>query len=372
MNKKVVVSVINDLVTDQRVKKTCRTLTELGFEVLLVGRKLKTSMPMDNRPYRSVRMRLIFTKGPAFYGCFNLRLFFFLLFRKADLLVANDLDTLLPNYLVSKIKHIPLVYDSHEYFTEVPELVNRKGVQKFWKRIERRIFPKLKEVITVNNSIASLYEKEYGLRPVVVRNISPKRVSETLPERSAFGLPDNKFMLILQGSGINVQRGAEEIVEAMQYIENAFLLIVGGGDVIDTLKKMAKNPELKDRVFFKPKQTYDKLFILTCLADIGLTLDKDTNINYRFSLPNKLFDYIQARVPVLASPLPEIKKIITTYDIGDFIPSHDPEEIAKKVNEILANQELMVKWKKNINFAASQLTWEIEEQQLKNVYVKYV
>lgn len=179
-------------------------------------------------------------------------------------------------------------------------------------------------------------------------------------------------MLILQGSGINVQRGAEEIVEAMQYIENAFLLIVGGGDVIDTLKKMAKNPELKDRVFFKPKQTYDKLFILTCLADIGLTLDKDTNINYRFSLPNKLFDYIQARVPVLASPLPEIKKIITTYDIGDFIPSHDPEEIAKKVNEILANQELMVKWKKNINFAASQLTWEIEEQQLKNVYVKYV
>lgn len=372
MAKKVVVSVINDLVTDQRVKKACQTLTDMDFEVMLVGRKMRTSMPMDERPYKSVRMRLLFEKGPAFYACFNIRLFFLLLIRKADLLVANDLDTLMPNYLISKIKRIPLVYDSHEYFTEVPELVNRKGVQRIWKRIERWIFPKLKDVITVNESIANLYEKEYGIKPVVIRNVSPKRTLAKLPERESFNLPEDKFMLILQGSGINIHRGAEEMVEAMQYINDAFLLIVGGGDVIDTLKLMVVKLTLEKKVFFMQKQPYDQLFYLTCISDIGLTLDKDTNINYRYSLPNKLFDYIQARVPVLASPLPELKKIIETYDIGDFIPGHDPEQIAQKLNEILVNQELMAKWKKNINFAASKLNWEIEEQQLKNVYVKYV
>jgi glycosyltransferase involved in cell wall biosynthesis len=279
---------------------------------------------------------------------------------------------LLPNYLISKIKRIPLVYDSHEYFTEVPELVNRKAVQGIWKRIERWIFPKLKDVITVNESIASLYEKEYGIKPVVVRNISPFREGVKKTDRSTFGLPEDKSVLILQGSGINIHRGAEEMVEAMEFVDNAILLIVGGGDVIETLKVMTDKMGLNDKVIFMPKQPYDQLFNLTRISDIGLTLDKDTNINYRFSLPNKLFDYIQARVPVLASPLPELMKVITTYEIGDFIPSHDPMEIAKKVNEILANQQLMAKWKKNINFAASQLNWEIEEQQLKKVYVKYV
>ncbi len=372
MKKKAIVSVINDLVTDQRVKKTCQTLTDLGFEVILAGRKMRTSPVMDDRPYQTMRMRLIAEKGPLFYSCFNLRLFFFLLSRKADLLVANDLDTLLPNYLVSRIKNIPMVYDSHEYFTEVPELVSRKKVQGIWKRIEKRIFPKLKTVITVNDSIAALYEKEYGIKPFVVRNVSPARKPTGTIDRATLGLPADKYILILQGSGINIQRGAEEMVLAMQYISNAILLIVGGGDVIGKLKEMVRDNKLEEKVIFRPRQPYDELFKLTCAADLGLTLDKDTNINYRYSLPNKLFDYIQARIPVLASPLPEIKKIIEEYGIGDFIDGHDPEHIAKKVNEILANQELMEKWKKNVNFAASKLTWKNEEQVLINIFREYV
>ena len=372
MKKRAIVSVINDLVTDQRVKKTCQTLTDLGFEVILTGRKMRSSPEMDDRPYKTVRMRLIAEKGPLFYSCFNIRLFFFLMFRKADLLVANDLDTLLPNYLVSKTKNIPLVYDSHEYFTEVPELVNRKKVQGVWKNIEKRIFPKLKTVITVNDSIAELYEKEYGIRPFVVRNISPARKLNGVADRSSLGLPGDKYILILQGSGINIQRGAEEMVLAMQYVPDAILLIVGGGDVMGKLKKIVREKKLEDKVIFRPRQPYNELFRLTSAADLGLTLDKDTNINYRYSLPNKLFDYIQAGIPVLASPLPEIKKIISKYDIGDFIEGHEPETIATKVNEILADKELLKKWKKNVNFAASKLTWENEEQLLKNIFVEYV
>lgn len=372
LRKRVIVSVINDLVTDQRVKKTCQTLTNLGFEVVLIGRKLKNSLPMDNRPYTVRRMRLLFTKGPFFYACFNFRLFFLLLFHKADLLVSNDLDTLLPNYLISKLKMKPLVYDSHEYFTEVPELVNRKSVQYTWERIEKWIFPKLKNVITVNDSIADLYEKKYGIRPAVVRNISPQKQIINLKSRAELRLPENTNILILQGSGINIQRGAEEMVEAMQYIDHALLLIVGGGDVIDHLKQMVTNLGLEDRVIFKPTQPYDQLFNLTYIADIGLTLDKDTNINYHYSLPNKLFDYIQAGIPVIASPLIEIKKIIEKYEIGDFIPNHDPKQIANKINEVLANQELIAKWKKNVTFAASNLNWETEEQVLNKIFAQYV
>jgi glycosyltransferase involved in cell wall biosynthesis len=372
LRKRVTVSVINDLVTDQRVKRTCQTLTNLGFDILLIGRRLNESLTMEKRPYKIHRMKLLFTHGPLFYMCFNLRLFFLLLFHKSDLLLSNDLDTLLPNYLVSKIKGKPLIYDSHEYFTEVPELVNRKGVQKIWKRIEKWIFPKLVHVITVNESIADLYENEYGIRPVVVRNIPSTKTNYNYKSRAKLGLPENKSILILQGSGINIQRGAEEMVEAMQYINNAVLLIVGGGDVVEKLKLRVSDSSLSEKVIFRPKLPYDQLINLTYQADLGLTLDKDTNLNYRYSLPNKLFDYIQAGTPVIASPLVEIKKIIEQYDIGDFIPDHDPKKIADKVNTVLNDKELIARWEKNINFAASQLTWENEEQVLKKIFAQYV
>jgi glycosyltransferase involved in cell wall biosynthesis len=343
----------------------------MGFDVKLVGRLLPWSMPMDERPYKSHRMRLYFKKGAFFYAEYNIRLFFHLLFHKADLLVSNDLDTLLPSFLIHKLKGKPIVYDSHEYFTEVPELVSRPRIQAVWKRIESWIFPKLKDVFTVNDSIAGLFEKDYGLRPLVVRNI-PIRKEEVEPAtREELGLSKDIKILILQGSGINIHRGSEEMLEAMKFINNAVLLIVGGGDVIDTLKKMAECKELKDKVIFKPKQTYQKLMQYTANSDLGLTLDKDTNLNYRFSLPNKLFDYIHAGIPVIASPLPEIKSIIDHYEVGDFIPSHEPKAIAEKINEILAKDALMEKWKKNTNFAASELTWQNEEKVLRKVYEKY-
>jgi len=372
LHKRVIVSVINDLVTDQRVNKVCETLLSMNCDVLLVGRKMRSSPELDNRKYSMHRMNLLFEKGPLFYAEFNFRLFLFLLFRKVDLLISNDLDTLLPNYLVKKLKRAPLVYDSHEYFTEVPELVNRKHVQAVWKFIERKLFPKLTDVITVNDSIAELFEKDYGIRPIVVRNI-PRRANKIdIVSRKSLGLPDDKYILILQGSGINVHRGAEELVEAMQYINKAVLLLVGGGDVINILKNMVEELGISQKVIFIPRVPYQQLMEYTAVADLGLTLDKSNNLNYKFSLPNKLFDYIHAGVPVLSSPLPEIEKIISTYNVGGFIPDHNPANIADTINQMLSNQELMSMWKKNCKFAAHELIWENEEKVLKNIYAKYV
>ncbi len=372
MRKRVIVSVINDLVTDQRVNKVCQTIGKFDCDILLVGRRLRDSPEMDKRNYKVIRMKLFFEKGAFFYAEYNIRLFLLLLFKRCSLLVSNDLDTLLPNYIVSKVKRIPLVYDSHEYFTEVPELVNRKRVQSVWKYIERNIFPKLTDVITVNDSIAELFENDYGLKPVVVRNIPRKQQHVNKVSRNDLGLPNDKPILILQGSGINVDRGSEELIEAMPYIENAILLIIGGGDVIDKLKGMVNNLGINNRVIFEPRLPYLKMMEYTSVSDLGITFDKSNNLNYKFSLPNKLFDYIQAGTPVLSSSLPEIEKVIVKYKVGDFIIDHNPKNIANKINHILNNQSIMDEWKKNCRFAAQELTWENEEKILIKIYSKYV
>ena len=153
--KRIILSVINDLVTDQRVHRVASSLKRAGAEVTLVGRRLPESFPLE-REYRTHRMVLLFRKGPLFYAEYNIRVFFHLLFSRVDILVANDLDTLPANFLVSFLRRKPLVYDTHEYFTGMPEIQNRKLVLAIWKTFERFIFPRLKHIYTVNDSIAPL------------------------------------------------------------------------------------------------------------------------------------------------------------------------------------------------------------------------
>lgn len=369
--KRVIVSVINDLVTDQRVNKSCLTLQKMGYEVLLVGRKQRKSPPMDERPYASHRMKLLFEKGPFFYAEYSVRLFFFLLFHRANLLLSNDLDTALPNYFISRLKGVKMIYDSHEYFTETPELVGRPRVQKVWKRIEGFVVPRLKEMITVCDSIADLFQEKYGVKCHVVRNIPPRKALPPKGDKGVLNLPGDKHLLILQGSGINIQRGAEELVESMCYLDDCFLMIIGGGDVLPVLKQMVVEWQIEDRVRFLPRMPYADMMAYTQLAELGFVLDKDTNLNYRYCLPNKLFDFIQAGVPIVASNLVEVGKIIRKYDIGLFIPDHDPKSIAATIRKGLDDHESRAHWQSGLAQAAQDLCWENEQQTLIEIYKHY-
>lgn len=368
--KRIIVSVTNDLYTDQRVHKVCSFLHENNYDVLLVGRKLKNSQPIPDRPYAIKRFKLLFSKGALFYANYNLRIFWFLLFTRFDVLLSNDLDSLLANYCAHKIKgKSRLVYDTHELFTEVPELTARPKVRNIWLKIEEWIFPKLETVYTVNQSIASIYSKKYDKNVRIVRNVSKLWKPKKISSKTELNLPEDKNIIILQGSGINVDRGAEEAVMAMKYIENTLFLIVGSGDVIPDLKNMVKENKLEEKVRFVGRVPYDIMMNYTFHADLGLSLDKDTNSNYKFSLPNKIFDYIHTTTPVISSDLIELKRVIEKHDVGRIIAEHSAKGVAQTINSILENPQLLATLKENCKKAALLENWEEESKVLEEIYL---
>jgi len=367
--KKIIISVTNDLSTDQRVKKVCGTLNSMNYDILLIGRKRPTSLKLK-RPYLTKRMKLIFNKGALFYAEFNIRLFILLVFSKVDIYHANDLDTLLANYLAAIIRRKPIVYDSHEYFTGVPEIQNKKLVKKVWQTIEQFIFPKLKHIITVNQSIAQLYKEEYNKDLRILRNVPNKVETLKLKSKSELNIAEDKDIIITQGAGININRGIEELVEAMRYLNNVCLIIIGDGDVIPQLKKRVLELKLENSIIFKGRMPYHEMMQYTQHAKLGITIDKDTNTNYKYSLPNKLFDFIHAGIPILASKIIEVEKIIKKYQIGLFINNHEPTHIANQIKYALDNKELMSEWKSNTTLATKELNWEIEDNTLKDLYKK--
>jgi glycosyltransferase involved in cell wall biosynthesis len=361
-NPRVVFSVTNCICFDQRVLKIAETIGKLNCDITIVGRNLGGCCDVTFIPFKTKRFRMIFRSGFLFYKFINLRLFFYLLFHKFDILIANDLDTLLPNYLVSKLKRLPLVYDSHEYFTGVPEIQNRPFVKWIWTIIEKSIFPQLKYVMTVSDSIAWQYEKLYGIKPTVVRNCARSSAVIKPFSRSEMGIPEDHILLILQGGGINVDRGGEELIDAVSRLDKVSLIIAGSGDVIDILKEKTITLNSFDRIRFIKKLPWQEMIRYTKSADAGLSLDKDTNLNYHFSLPNKLFDYISAGIPVIAGNLPEVKKIVDDTGCGLIISSITSGEIVKAVKKLRDDRILLNNMRLNSVSASESLNWAKESE----------
>jgi glycosyltransferase involved in cell wall biosynthesis len=367
--KHIYISVTNDLVTDQRVHKVCETISANfpEYKITLIGRLKKDSKPVNQRAYNVHRISLRFEKGFNFYAEYNLRLFLYLLFKPRGVYFSNDLDTLLPNFLLSKIKGGTLIYDSHEYFTEVPELLGRKRVRAIWLRIESYILPKLKTMFTVNETLARIYSEKYHIPVHVVRNV-PNLVGYINNEnvvnvREKYGIAPTDFLLIYQGA-VNKDRGLEELIEAFNFLPEAYhLLIIGSGDVYQTLLEKTMELKLK-QLHFLGQIPFSELAAYTLQADLGVSLEKSTNLNYRYALPNKVFDYIAAGIPILVSPLKELCAILDKHDVGKTLPTHEPKVIAETIKTVFSDEVQLQHWKANTVKARGEYCWEKEEKKL--------
>lgn len=368
---KIITSVINNFEGDQRVQKVCQSLQKFGFDIQVIATTLRGE-PYLNFPYAVDVLKIKNQYGMYLYLEFNWKLFWKLLkiTKKDDILLANDLDALLPNYLVSKIKGAELVFDSHEIFSELPSLSGRKLKKKLWKILENYIVPKLKHFYTVSEGYADWFENEYKIRPEIIRNVP--LVSSNQELKLEINLPENPnqhTILIYQGV-LNFSRGIDKMIEAMNYIENTQLWIVGKGPKKEAFEKLTSELNLNHKVKFIGNVIPSQLKLITKKADLGLSLEEDYGISYRYALPNKLFDYIHAGIPVLGTYLPEIKNTIEKYGIGKIIENHDPKHIAKKINELKAEGKSV--YTENLQKASQVFNWSHEEKKLEQIFKPFL
>ena len=366
MAKRIAVLVSNDLNHDQRVLKTCGTLAGAGWEPVLIGREMPGSKPLDV-PFEAERLKLPFHRGVGFYAALQFGMLRALSRINVDAVWANDLDTLLPAFLHARAKGLPLVYDSHEYFTEAAGLTGRPFQRGVWLQLERFVFPRLAAVLTVNDGIADAYLQRYprarGGRPLVVRNMPRKRerpMADAVNWRQCLGIPDHAPFLIVQGAYLDKDRGVIQAVNALREQTTWYLVVVGAGAEWEWAH--AQVDEFKGRLIVLPKMPFEELCGLTASADVGLSLDQGVHGNYIMSLPNKLFDYIHAGIPVVASPMAEVVRIVETWKVGHVVKDSTPAGIASAVESALAVSK--AHWNSKCSEASAALHWGAEEQHI--------
>ncbi len=360
--KRIIFTVTTDLNFDQRMIRICTSLANAGNDVLLVGRLLGNSKPTDNQPFMQKRLFCFFQKGKLFYAEYNVRLFFFLLLNFFDTVCAIDLDTVLPCFLIGKIKNKTIVYDAHEYFTEVPEVVERPFTKRIWEAIADFCIPKIKYCYTVGEGLADIFSKRYNVDFQVIRNISVAKNQDFLKEKNA-------IKVILYQGALNVGRGLEQYIEAMQWVENAELHLAGDGDIRTHLEQLVCDFKVEKKVVFLGKLKPNELTKITQNAFLGLNLLENKGLSYYYSLANKTFDYIQAEIPALHPDFPEYQAIMTKYEIGILLDL-EPKKIADCITELLNDTQKYAHFQEECRRAKKVFTWENEEPKLIEFYKK--
>lgn len=361
MKKKIITSAFSNLYTDQRIEKVCRTLHENGYQLELIGNDWNGAENME-RPYPFSRIHLISKSLKTAYFEFNWKLYQQLK-KKADqhtILHANDIDALLPNYLIAKKLNIPLVFDSHEIFSEMPAIQGKMS-QKLWRSLEKKIVPNLKLMITASESYAKWFQKKYEVTPVVVQNAQRKLDFD-------MQIPDNNPKIFLYQGAINPFRGIDKAILAMHYLDGVILKIAGNGPRKKEYEDLVIKEKLEQKVQFLGKLKPDDLRNITLTADVGMSIEENGGDSYLYSLPNKVLDCIQCRVPLVLSDLPEMRNIKNQFDIGEIIKDHQPENIAVAVKKVLNRGR--VGYLEELEKASGFLCWENEEIKLLKVFEK--
>ena|SRR6476661_267092 len=348
------------------MQRICGSLAAAGYAVKLVGWERPASPPLTSQPYAQHRLRGWFQRGKLFYIEYNLRLFFYLLGQKAAAWCAADLDTALPMWLRARLGGQPLVYDAHELFTEVPEVVARPAVQRVWRRVERFIVPRAQLAYTVGPALARVFEQRYGRPFAVVRNVSRLR-EEDLPPTPP-GAPAGGYILY-QGA-LNMGRGLEALLDATPQVAGR-LVICGEGDLSADLRERAARLGLLEsgQVEFRGYVLPEALRDVTRQAAVGIMLLENMGLSYYYSLANKFFDYVHAGIPQVLIDFPEYRALNEQFDVAELVPDLEPATLARALNRLLRDEPARYQHlAANCRLARPQLSWQHEEQVLLGLY----
>ena len=301
----------------------------------------------------------------------------------ADIVIANDLPSLKAASMIAKEKGIPLIYDAHENYTEQCTLT--KKYAKILEKVEAEILPNVDFWIVPNellgNCMIEKYAEKYNKEikePLVIQNAIDKwkeyeenKNCDTI--RIKLGLDGNKKILLFQG-GFLAKRNLENLVKSMKYVTNDSIVLVmlGFGDFVKVLKNIVERERLQGRVIFMEAVPQYELLKYTCSADVGIIPYPAVDKNTYYCSPNKLYEYIQARLPIVANDLPFIKKVLEDNEIGKVEDFSNPRKIAQAVDTIFNGEIELKKYKYNLNELAELICWEAEKQKLTDKYCEHI
>jgi len=368
--------------TDARVLREARALRNAGYAVSIVDTDPDTARPRVET-FDGITLRHVpKTKWRALPGKLGTaisawRLLYgrvrALLALRVDAYHAHDANTLYAASLAGMIRHNPVILDAHELPYVEPYFQVRPIQRLFYTMLLRLMLPRCAAVITVSPPIVDEIQRRYGgPRAVVVRNVPPFQpplASNRLRERLA--LPATTQIALYQGN-ISENRSLQVLVRAARYLpDDIVIVLMGNGPSTERLEALIAQEGVGERVRLVPAAPYSELLAWTASADLGLILlSPDFSLNIRYCLPNKLFEYLMAGLPVLTSPLEAVAEVLTRYDAGQVCPSLAPEEIARSITTMLANGDGMARWHVNALAAARELNWEVEQAALLSLYEK--
>lgn len=360
--KRIILTVSNDISYDQRMQRICRSLSGAGYEVILVGRKKRSSIRLEEQPYRQKRFQLPFEKGKLFYLALNIRLLFYLLTHRFDLVCGIDLDTIVPCIWAAKLKGKTILYDAHEWFPQVPEVHRRKTIKRAWERIEKYALKRIDYGYTVSQGIVDIMQNQYNRSFELIRNVP-------LYENLTIGEGKEK-QIIYQGA-LNEGRALEPLIRAMHHID-ATLILAGEGDLSTALRQLVEEEQLTHKVMFKGYIQPAALKTITANAMIGYNLLEKSGGNYYLSLCNKFFDYIHAGIPSITIDFPEYRAINEIHDVALLLPNTDPATITQGFRKLMDDTDLYNRLRENCLKAREILNWQNEENKLLDLYRKAV
>lgn len=363
--KKVIITFLGNIDYDTRCNNLFNTLDSKGFDVEFIGFDWLTENFKSIRGKKTVHK---LSKKPFsffFYIKFYSLLKLHLLSKKFDIIFAEDLYCLPVCVVIGKIKKAKIIYDCRELFGFLAGLKNKKLVQKFWSSIEKLFIKKANLVLTTGEMDSEFIRNHYKItNDIVIRNLPLYRKADSpFDYYSALKIDKSKKVLLYQGVVLH-GRGLKMILDFLQTTNDFVLVIAGGGEMLSFYRNLAETLQIADKVFFIGKIPQEKLINYTAGAFVGLSLIENISLSYYYALPNKLFEYIMAEVPVIATDLPQMKNIIDEFNVGLTIKENDIEQLKQSLHKLKNDESYYNQLKLNCRIASQTLNWEKEIKRL--------